>query len=88
MRVAVGSLFYTVKQSSIDCNFCELEGDCTGLSHNPCANFDQPGLQAGQQPIGYLLGKVCALQEDTEIVGPTSPTPVVEFTVYCYSFLL
>jgi len=36
---------------------------------NPYPNFDQPSLQAGQRPIGYLLGKVGALQEDTEIVG-------------------
>jgi len=58
-----------VEQIATDCNVCELEGDCTGVTHNPCANFDQPSLQAGQRPIGYLLGKVCALQEHTEIVG-------------------
>jgi hypothetical protein len=60
---------HTVEQSTIECNFCELEGDCTGVLHNPYAIFDQSGLQACQRPIGYLLGKVCALQEDTEIVG-------------------
>lgn len=60
---------YAVEQSTTDYNFCELEGDYTGVTHTPCANFDQPSLQAGQRPIGYLLGKVCALQEHTEIVG-------------------
>ena len=58
-----------VEQIATDCNFCELEGDCTSVTHNPCANSDQPSLQAVQQPIGYLLRKVCALQEHTEIVG-------------------
>ena len=60
---------YAVEQSTTDCNFCELEGDYTGVTHTPCTIFAQPSLQAGQRPIGYLLGKVCALREDTEIVG-------------------
>lgn len=38
------------------------------MADNPRTDFDQPGLQAGQRPIGHLLGKVCALQEDAEIV--------------------
>jgi hypothetical protein len=33
------------------------------VTHNPCANFDQPSLQAGQRPIGYLHNKVKALVE-------------------------
>ena len=61
---------YTDKQITADCNLCELKGDGTGVSHNPCANFDQPGLQAGQRPIGYLLGKVRALHDNRVLHSP------------------
>ena len=38
------------------------------MADDLCTDFDYPGLQAGQRPIGHLLGKVRALQEDAEIV--------------------
>jgi hypothetical protein len=39
------------------------------MSDDPCTDFDEPGLQAGQRPIGYLLGQISGFQKDTEIVS-------------------
>jgi len=49
------------EQSAANGNLGQLEGDSAGMADNPRTDFDQPGLQAGQRPVGHLLGKVCAL---------------------------
>ena len=58
-----------VEQITRDSHLGELEGDGAGVADDPCTNFDQPGLQAGQRPVGYLLGQISALQKNAEIVG-------------------
>jgi hypothetical protein len=60
---------YAVEQVATVRNLTKLEHDSMDVADDPRANFDQPGLQAGQRPIGHLLGEVCALQEYTKIVG-------------------
>lgn len=57
------------EQVATDRDLGQLERDGAGMTDDPRANFDQPCLEAGQRPVGYLLGKVCTLQEDPEIVG-------------------
>lgn len=57
------------EQSAVYGHFGKLERDGTGMADDPCADFDEPRLQTGERPIRHLLGKVCALQEDAEIVG-------------------
>jgi len=37
-----------VEQIAADSHLSQLEGDCTGVTHNPCTNLDQARLQAGQ----------------------------------------
>ena len=39
------------------------------MSNKSGTNLDQPGLKAGQRPIGYLFGQISALQEDPQIVS-------------------
>ena len=56
------------EQSATDSHLSKLERDGAGMADNPRTNFDQPGLQARQRPIGHFLGKVCILQEDAEII--------------------
>jgi hypothetical protein len=60
---------YTDEQITADRNLCELEGDGTGVTHDPCAKFDQPGLHPCQRTICYRLRKIRALQEHTKIAG-------------------
>ena len=57
------------KQITTCSNFRQLERDSVSVANDPCTDFEQPGLQAGQQPVGHLLGTVRTLQEDAEIVG-------------------
>jgi len=59
----------TREQITTDGHLGQLEGNGAGMSDDPCADFDEPGLQAGQRPIGYLLGQISGFQKDTEIVG-------------------
>ena len=58
-----------VEQISADRNPGKLEGNGAGVADDPRAGFDQSCLEAGQRPVGYLLGQISALQEDTGIVG-------------------
>lgn len=58
-----------VEQITADGHFGQLKRDGAGMTDDPCTDLDQPGLQAGQRPICHLLGQVCALQENTEVVG-------------------
>jgi len=58
-----------VEQISADRNLGNLEDNGAGVADDPCANFDQSCLEAGQRPVGHFLGQISALQEDTEIVG-------------------
>jgi len=58
-----------MKEAAADRDRGKLERDGAGVTDYPYTNFDQLGLQAGQRPIGHLLGEVCALQEYTKIVG-------------------
>ena len=58
-----------VEQISADRNLGKLEGNGAGVADDPRAGFDQSCLEAGQRPVGYLLGQISAVQEDTEIVG-------------------
>lgn len=55
-------------QITTDSNLGDLECDGAGVANNTCINFDEAGLPAGQRPVGYLLGQISALQEDTQIV--------------------
>lgn len=57
------------EQIAADSNLGELEGYGAGVADTPRTDFDEPGLQAGQRPVGHLLWQVSALQEDTGIVG-------------------
>jgi hypothetical protein len=58
-----------MKEAAADRDRGKLERDGAGVTDYPCTNFDQPGLQAGQRPVGHLLGQISAFQEDTQIVG-------------------
>ena len=58
-----------VEQISADRNLGKLEGNGAGVADDPRAGFDQSCLEAGQRPVGYLLGQISALQEDTGIAG-------------------
>jgi hypothetical protein len=40
------------EQITTDGNLGELECDGAGVADNPCTDFDEPGLQAGQRPVG------------------------------------
>ena len=60
---------YTDEQITADCNLCELKGDGTAVTHDPCANFDQPDLHPCQRTICDRLWKIRALQEHTKIAG-------------------
>jgi len=55
------------EQRAADGHLSKLERDGAGVADNPCTDFDEPGLQAGQRPVGYLLWQVSTLQEDPEI---------------------
>jgi hypothetical protein len=57
------------EQRAADGHLSKLESDRPSVANDPCANFDEPGLQAGQRPVGYLLRQISTLQEDAEIVG-------------------
>jgi hypothetical protein len=46
----------TGEQIATHSHLGDLEGDCAGMADDPRTDFDQPGLQACQPPIGYLLG--------------------------------
>jgi hypothetical protein len=50
-----------VEQRAADRDFGELESDGPGMSNNSGTNLDQPGLKAGQRPIGHLFGQISAL---------------------------
>jgi hypothetical protein len=58
-----------MKETAADRDLGKLEGDGAGVTNYPRTDFDQPGLQAGQRPVGHLLGQICVFQEDTQIVG-------------------
>ena len=58
-----------VEQISADRNPGKLEGNGAGVADDPRAGFDQSCLEAGQRPVGYLLGQISAVQEDTGIAG-------------------
>lgn len=58
-----------VEQINRDRHLSQLEGNGSGVMHDPCAGFDQTALQASQRPVGHLLRQISALQEDAEIVG-------------------
>ncbi len=58
-----------VEQITRDNHLSQLEGNGSGVTHDPCAGFDQTALQASQRPVGHLLRQISALQEDAEIVG-------------------
>ena len=47
-----------VEQIAADRDLGKLERNGTGVADDPCTDFDDPGLQAGQRPIGDLLGQV------------------------------
>ena len=47
----------------------QLEGDLARVAHDPCSNFDEAALDAGQRPVSDLLGEVCAPKKTAEIVG-------------------
>ena len=49
------------EQAAANRNLSKLEGDCTGMSHDLCANLDELGLKAGQRPIRYLFEQFSAL---------------------------
>ena len=57
------------EQSAADGHLGQLELGGTGMADDPRTDLDQPRLQTGKRPIRHLLGKVCALQADAEIVG-------------------
>jgi hypothetical protein len=59
----------TSEQITRNCHLSKLERDGAGVTDDPCTDFDQPGLQAGQRPVCNLLGQISAFQEDTEVVG-------------------
>ena len=46
------------EQVATDRDLGQLERDGAGMTDDPRADFDQPCLEAGQRPVGYLLGKV------------------------------
>jgi len=58
-----------IGQISTDRNFSQLKGNGTGMSDDPCTDFDELGcrLISDQLSISY---KSNILQEDTEFVGP------------------
>lgn len=60
---------YVVKQVASDGNLCELESDGPSMTDDPCTNLDQPGLQAGQRPVGHLFGQVQAVPSCAPRVG-------------------
>ncbi len=36
----------------------QSESNCEGVTDNSRTDIDEPGLQAGQRPIGYLFGQM------------------------------
>ncbi len=58
-----------IERVTSDADFSKLKGNGTGMSDDARTDFNQPGLQAGQRPIGYLVGQRGPLQEYTEILG-------------------
>ena len=57
------------EQVATDRDLGKLERDGAGMTDDPCADFDQPCLEAGQRPVGHLFRQISGLQEDPEIVG-------------------
>ena len=58
-----------VEQITRDSHLSKLEGNGSGVTHDPCAGFDQTALQASQRLVGHFIRHISALQEDAEIVG-------------------
>lgn len=58
-----------VEQITRDSHLSQLEGNGSGVTHDPCAGFDQTALQASQRLVGHFLRYISSLQEDVEILG-------------------
>ena len=44
-----------VEQIAAESHLGQLEGDCTGVTHNPRTNLYQSRLQTFQLPVDYLI---------------------------------
>ena len=60
---------YTAEQSATDCNYCNLEGDCTGINHTLLAPIFISRFAGWSETNRLSPREGLCLQEDTKIVG-------------------
>ncbi len=47
---------YAVEEATADRDLGQLECDGSCVADYPCTDFEQPGLKAGQRPVGHPFG--------------------------------